>query len=276
MNDDADTTAVLDALRGSVGPVSMGTPVEDVLAAGRRHRRGRRTAVATGAAAVAGIAAVAATQLTAPPAAGVHVHTAAYSVDSATDGTVRVTWTKERYFSDHAGLEAALRQAGIPVLIKVGEFCRGPQDDPQVGPSGSGPGVEDVVHGEGGRSRPEGSKPDAPGADAKPDGTGPAQDKPDQNEADQKRADQKRADQKRADQKDTGGKEPGAAPDAQDPGYQTEPVVLVFTPSAVPPGKQLFIGYLDAEQLAITGGRPGSIERLVPIDGPLVCTTDFS
>jgi hypothetical protein len=203
----------------------------------------------------------------------VHVHTAAYSVDSATDGTVRVTWTKERYFSDHAGLEAALRQAGIPVLIKVGEFCRGPQDAPDVGPGGSGPGVDAVVHGEGGASRPEGSKPDAPGAGAKPDGTGPAQGEPDQKDADQKRADQKRADQKDPNRKDTGGKKPGAAPDAQEQDHQTEPVVLVFTPSAVPPGKQLFIGYLSPEQLAITGGHPGSIERLVPIDTPLVCTT---
>jgi len=50
-------------------------------------------------------------------------------------------------------------------------------------------------------------------------------------------------------------------------------VDLVFTPSAMPAGKQLFIGYLSAAQLAITHGRPGSVERLISIGVPLTCTT---
>ncbi len=50
-------------------------------------------------------------------------------------------------------------------------------------------------------------------------------------------------------------------------------VDLVFTPSAMPAGKQLFIGYLDTDQLTASGGRPGSVERLVPTGVTLNCTT---
>jgi hypothetical protein len=50
-------------------------------------------------------------------------------------------------------------------------------------------------------------------------------------------------------------------------------VVFVFTPSAMPHGDELFIGYLSPSQLAVTHGRPGSVERLVPTNGPLTCTT---
>ncbi|HEY7487175.1 MAG TPA: hypothetical protein VH912_22150 [Streptosporangiaceae bacterium] len=50
-------------------------------------------------------------------------------------------------------------------------------------------------------------------------------------------------------------------------------VMLVFVPSAMRAGRQLFIGFLAPAQLAITHGSPGSVERLVPRSGPLVCTT---
>jgi hypothetical protein len=50
-------------------------------------------------------------------------------------------------------------------------------------------------------------------------------------------------------------------------------VVFVFTPSAMPAGEELFIGYLSPSQLAVTHGRPGSVERLVPTGAPLTCTT---
>ena len=49
-------------------------------------------------------------------------------------------------------------------------------------------------------------------------------------------------------------------------------VVFTFTPSAVPAGEELFIGYLSPSQLAVTRGRPGSIERLVSTGVPLTCT----
>lgn len=50
-------------------------------------------------------------------------------------------------------------------------------------------------------------------------------------------------------------------------------VAFVFTPSAMPAGEELFIGYLSPSQLAVTHGRPGSVERLVPAGAPLTCTT---
>lgn len=52
-------------------------------------------------------------------------------------------------------------------------------------------------------------------------------------------------------------------------------VVFIFTPSAMPAGEELFIGYLSPSQLAVTHGRPGSVERLVPTGVPLTCTTQL-
>jgi hypothetical protein len=51
-------------------------------------------------------------------------------------------------------------------------------------------------------------------------------------------------------------------------------VTFVFIPSAMPAGKQLFIGYLSPAQLAVTHGAPGSVERLISTGVPLTCTTD--
>jgi hypothetical protein len=211
---DSDTVDVIEALNGSLGEVSMRATADDVVTAGRTRRRRRRLVGA--AAGVAGVSALAlavtyghpSSPPVAPPAAGaateVHIHEAAFTVDSLTDGTVRVTWDKSRYFTDRTGLESALRQAGMPVLVRVGEFCTGPGDDPTLNRSGQGPGIDKVMKGE-------------------TDGTGK--------------------------------------------------VTLIFTPSAVPAGKQLFIGYLNDAQLAVTQGRPGSVERLISTAGPLTCTT---
>jgi hypothetical protein len=137
----------------------------------------------------------------------VHIRTAAFSVATYTDGTVRLTWDKSqyiRYSQDFAGLQRVLREAGFPVLIKEGVFCKGPHDSGYLDPSGVGPGVGKVMNGE-----------------DQPDGT----------------------------------------------------VVFTFTPSAMPAGEELFIGYLSPSQLAITQGRPGSVERLVPTGVSLTCTT---
>jgi hypothetical protein len=134
----------------------------------------------------------------------VHIHTAAFTVDSYPDGTVHVTWDKSRYFRDRKGLQQALRAVRFPVLIKEGVFCKGPHDSGHLNPSGVGPGVDRVMKGE---RQASGS------------------------------------------------------------------VAFVFTPSAMPAGKQLFIGFLSPSQLAITHGQPGSVERLVPTGAPLTCTT---
>lgn len=134
----------------------------------------------------------------------VHIRTATFTVDSYTDGTIHVTWDKSRYFQDRQGLQQALRAAGLPVLIKEGVFCKGPQDNGYLDASGEGAGVSAVMKGEG----------------------------------------------------QAGGT-----------------VGFVFTPSAMPPGEELFIGYLSPSQLAVTHGRPASVERLVPAGVALTCTT---
>jgi hypothetical protein len=149
-----------------------------------------------------------------PPQAGlstgaglVHIKTAAYTVDAHTDGTVRLTLDKSQYIQfskDTPGLQRALREAGVPVVIKVGVFCKGPHDYGHLDPSGVGPGVGQVMKGE-----------------ELPDGN----------------------------------------------------VAFTFTPSAMPAGEELFIGFLSPSQLAITQGQPGSVERLVPAGVPLTCTT---
>lgn len=133
----------------------------------------------------------------------VHIRTAAFTVDSHSDGTIHVTWNKNQY-QNSAGLQQALRAAGFPVLIREGVFCRGPHDNGYLDPSGVGPGVGQVMQGE-----------------QEADGS----------------------------------------------------VVFVFTPSAMPHGDELFIGYLSPSQLTVTHGRPGSVERLVPANAPLTCTT---
>lgn len=94
----------------------------------------------------------------APPQAGpstgaspVHIRMAAFSVDTYTDGTVHVTWDKSQYIQDSqdfAELQRALREAGFPVLIKEGVFCKGPHDNGYLDPSGVGPGVGQVMKGE--------------------------------------------------------------------------------------------------------------------------------
>jgi hypothetical protein len=202
---DTDTNAVLDTVRDALDDVAMHTPVERIVAAGRARRRrrlaGSVAGVVVGAAAITGVTLDAA----GPADDGVHIQTVAYTVDSQRDGTVRVTWDKQRYFTDHAGLQEALRAANFPVLIKEGEFCRGPADAGTLNPSGVGPGVDKVMKGQGSRD----------------------------------------------------GK-----------------VTFVFTPAAMPAGKQLFIGFLSPAQLTAVGGNPGSVERLVPTGVPLTCTTE--
>lgn len=144
---DTDTSAVLDALKDSLHGVTMRTPVEQIVTAGRtRRRRQRLTRMATGLAAATGLALgvpALSHPSTAPPeadfgtgAGSVHIRTAAFTVDSHADGTIRVTWDKQRYFQDREGLQRALRAAGFPVLIKEGVFCEGPQDDGHPDPSG--------------------------------------------------------------------------------------------------------------------------------------------
>lgn len=161
---DADASAVLDTLKDSLDHIGMHAAAEQIVAAGRARQRRRFAGAVAGA--VAGAAAITGVTfgLTAPAGpgptyatgtavGGVHIRTVAYTVDSQNDGTVRVTWDKQRYFEDHQGLQGALRGAGFPVLIKEGEFCRGPHDADTLNPSGVGPGVETVMKGERGSNQ---------------------------------------------------------------------------------------------------------------------------
>lgn len=207
-------TDVLEALRASLHDVSaMRTPVEEIVAAGRTRRRRRRLlGAASGVVAVAGlVTAVSSFGVGSANAPGssqasgaVHVRTVAFTLDTMKDGRIQVTWDKEQYFKDPTGLQTALTKAGFPVLIKVGEFCKGPQDDGALDARGDDPKLAHVMK-----------------ADSAP-----------------------------------GGK-----------------VTITFTPSAMPAGMELFIGYLSPSQLQVTHGRPGSVERLVPTGKTLTCTT---
>lgn len=152
-----ESASVLIAVHDAFDAITMPTPLGTLLAkADARRRRRRRTATFTAAAAVAGVAigvvnpGYGSTHDAAPitPAVAaqpVHIVTAAYTVDTQSNGTVTVTWTKQGYFQDPAGLQAALQKAGFPVLVKVGEFCKGPSDDGYLDPSGVGRGVDQVM-----------------------------------------------------------------------------------------------------------------------------------
>ncbi|MEV6478433.1 hypothetical protein [Streptomyces sp. NPDC051576] len=210
---------VLNALRASLADVALDTPVERIVATGRARRRTRRLGLTAGAGVAAAALALGVSTYgnpsTAPPsdeiatgAGTIHIRTAAYTVDSLKNGSVRVSWDKQAYFDDHAGLAKALHDAGFPVLIKVGEFCKGTDDPGTLDRSGTGPGVNDVrtAHREG-----------------------------------------------------------------------DDKVVFDFDPAAMPAGKQMFIGYLTADQQkAGSGGRVvGSVERIVPTDtSQLTCSGD--
>lgn len=194
---------VLNALKGSLDEVTMVTPVEQIVATGRaRRNRLRMAGAATAVVAATGVTAGVLTYANAPAAPP--MQTVAYTISRHSDGTVEVTWDKRRYFDDREALQAALRKVGFPVLIRVGEFCTGPGDDPTLDRSGTGPGVDHVMKG----------------------------------------------------QREANGK-----------------VRFLFIPSALPTGKQLFIGYLSPAQLAVTHGAPASVERLISTSGSLTCTT---
>jgi hypothetical protein len=210
MNGTDDDRDVLDALRGSLDGITMAVPVERIVAEGRavRRRRRRVAVAAVGVTAAAGLALGApgyGHPSTAPPTGG-NTEAVAFTVAKRSDGTVAVTWTKEQYFKNPAGLQRALREAGFPVLVRTGVFCKGPDDHTRVDKHGSGAGVDKVVE----RER-------------RADGT----------------------------------------------------VVFIYDPAAMPAHTQLFIGYLNQAQLAVTRGRPGSMERLVPTDVTLKCGTDW-
>jgi len=59
------------------------------------------------------------------PSAEVHIHVAAFSVDTSPAGTVTLTLTQGQVF-DPATMEHALARAGVPAVVTVGSVCTVP------------------------------------------------------------------------------------------------------------------------------------------------------
>ena len=154
----SESASVLTAVHDAFEPVTMHTPLDAVVAqAGARRRRRShddrsrplprplwRSAI--GAVGYGhGLDTLRCDGHVGDDVQPVHIVTAAYTVETQPNGTVTVTWTKQGYFQDPSGLQAALQKAGFPVLVKVGEFCKGPGDDGYLDPSGVGSGVDQVM-----------------------------------------------------------------------------------------------------------------------------------
>lgn len=118
---------VLTLLADRFSELEMHTPLEEIHARVRRHRRTRRwtSAVAAGAAAAvaAGLTAIAVVPA-GHPADPVNAHLTAFSISAAPNGTSALTLRKGRqYRLDPAALRQALGQHGIPALVTVGKAC---------------------------------------------------------------------------------------------------------------------------------------------------------
>ena len=122
MNDEG-----LTLLTDRFSELEMKTPLEEIYARGRRHRKTRRltSAVAAGAATAvaAGVTAIAVAPVT-HPAKPVNAQLTAFSVSAGANGTSALTLRKgQQYRLDPAALRQALAQHGIPALVTVGRAC---------------------------------------------------------------------------------------------------------------------------------------------------------
>jgi hypothetical protein len=122
MNDD-----MLTLLTDRFSELEMKTPLEEIYARGRRHRKARRlaTAVTAGAATavVAGLTAFAVAPASHPPKpAGAQL--TAFSISTASNGSSALTLRKgQQYRLDPAALRHALAEHGIPATVTVGKAC---------------------------------------------------------------------------------------------------------------------------------------------------------
>jgi hypothetical protein len=106
-------------VRDSLGDVHMNTPASAIFASARKRYARRAIAAVAAACAAIGLAVV----LTLPAGSQtrpVHVHLAAWLVDTNPNGTVTFTMKNTSY---PAQLERALAQAGVPAMIRWGEVC---------------------------------------------------------------------------------------------------------------------------------------------------------
>lgn len=125
--------AVRDRMRDSLADVRMPVTADQITARGTRRRTHRRVAGLAAACVIAGTAAGAAV-LTGPAGqssgrSGVHVHLAAWSVDTNTDGTVTLT-VHELWHADD--LRAALARAGVPAVVTPGQSCLDPRNQSRL------------------------------------------------------------------------------------------------------------------------------------------------
>ncbi len=121
MTDDATLAVLANRLaevRDSVSGVRMTRPASEIFAAAGK-RRSRRVLAAAGAACAA-IGIALALAVPGSQARPVHVHLAAWSVDTSPDGTVTFTLHNT---SQPARLQRVLAQAGVPAMVRRGEIC---------------------------------------------------------------------------------------------------------------------------------------------------------
>jgi hypothetical protein len=122
MNDDHATTVIRDRLveaRDSLAEVPGHPPASEVFARVRKHRNRRRIAALAVACTAIGLAlalVLPAGSQTRP----VHVHLAAWSVDTNPNGTVTF---KLRNTSHPARLQHVLAEAAVPAMVRSGEIC---------------------------------------------------------------------------------------------------------------------------------------------------------
>lgn len=121
MTDDATLTALRNRLaevRDSVSGVRMTRPASEIFASASKRRSRRALAAAGAACAAIGIAVALA--VPGGQARPVHVHLAAWSVDTHPNGTVTF---KLRNTSQPARLQHVLAEAGVPAMVRRGEIC---------------------------------------------------------------------------------------------------------------------------------------------------------
>jgi hypothetical protein len=121
MTDDATLIALRNRLaevRDSMSGVRMTRPASEIFASAKK-RRSRRVLAAAGAACAA-IGIALALAVPGSQARTVHVHLAAWSVDTNPSGTVTF---KLRNISQASRLQHVLAQAGVPAMVRRGEIC---------------------------------------------------------------------------------------------------------------------------------------------------------
>ena len=122
MNDDHTLTVIRDHLaeaQHSLGDMPAGVPASEIFARVGKRRRRRAIAALAAACAVVGLA-LAVALPSGTQSRSVHVHLAAWSVDTNPDGSVTF---RLRSVSHPAQLQRVLAEAGVPAMVRSGEIC---------------------------------------------------------------------------------------------------------------------------------------------------------